>query len=333
MEIKTLNEQIERLRELIRKCYATVAGKNGTVPEVGERNMENLPAAIASTHDTLEELTITANGEYTPQDGVDGFSKVTAEFDTSSLPKVKVSTFKVTDACINEDGIWEGDSLIDTSECTSFVDLLRGNRAIKKIDVSTWDTSKVTSFSRAFDSTRLTSVLDVSNWDVSNGIDFSGMFSYMGDTCPRVIGYEHWNMINAKNINGFLSFSEGSQIPVNIFDFRNWYIPNVTTASNIILYRTINDRYSLVGGISIDEVIANNVCTLRGLKVSTSFDYAYVNKPEPYGLDRASLRALINGLADLTGQTAQTLTLGATLSAKLTEEDIAIAVNKNWNLA
>jgi hypothetical protein len=78
MEIKTLNEQIERLRELIRKCYATVAGKNGTVPEVGERNMENLPAAIASTHDTLEELTITQNGEYTPQEGVDGFSKVVA---------------------------------------------------------------------------------------------------------------------------------------------------------------------------------------------------------------------------------------------------------------
>jgi hypothetical protein len=78
MEIETLNEQIERLRELIRKCYATVAGKNGIVPEVAERNMENLPAAIASTHDTLEELTITQNGEYTPQEGVDGFSKVVA---------------------------------------------------------------------------------------------------------------------------------------------------------------------------------------------------------------------------------------------------------------
>lgn len=43
-----INEQIERLRELVRKCYATVAGKNGTVPEVGERNMKNLPDAIGS---------------------------------------------------------------------------------------------------------------------------------------------------------------------------------------------------------------------------------------------------------------------------------------------
>jgi hypothetical protein len=50
------------------------------------------------------------------------------------------------------------------------------------------------------------------------------------------------------------------------------------------------------------------------------------------GLNRASLRAVINGLADLTGQTAQTLTLGATLMAKLTEEDIAIAVSKNWSI-
>lgn len=76
--MKTLNEQIERVRELLRKCYGVVASKNGIVPEVGERNMENLPNAIASTHDTLEELTITENGTYTPQEGVDGFSKVVA---------------------------------------------------------------------------------------------------------------------------------------------------------------------------------------------------------------------------------------------------------------
>lgn len=56
MEIKTLNEQIEKLRELVRKCYSAVAGKNGTVPEVGERNMENLPAAIGSIKEEIPEV-------------------------------------------------------------------------------------------------------------------------------------------------------------------------------------------------------------------------------------------------------------------------------------
>ena len=51
------------------------------------------------------------------------------------------------------------------------------------------------------------------------------------------------------------------------------------------------------------------------------------------GIDRASLRAVINGLADRTGQTHLTLTLGNALKAKLTDEDILIATNKNWRIA
>ena len=82
---------------------------------------------------------------------------------------------------------------------------------------------------------------------------------------------------------------------------------------------------SLIANRTIEEVISNNIGALNGLKISISLTHII-------NLDRASLRAVINGLADLTGQTAQTLTLGATLMAKLTEEDIAIATNKNWTI-
>ena len=41
----------------------------------------------------------------------------------------------------------------------------------------------------------------------------------------------------------------------------------------------------------------------------------------------------LNAIADRTGQKAYKLTIGATNLAKLTEEDIAIATNKNWTLA
>lgn len=44
--MKTLNEQIERVKELLRKCYGVVVSKGGEIPEAGERNMENLPNAI-----------------------------------------------------------------------------------------------------------------------------------------------------------------------------------------------------------------------------------------------------------------------------------------------
>ena len=50
-------------------------------------------------------------------------------------------------------------------------------------------------------------------------------------------------------------------------------------------------------------------------------------------LDKASLLAVINGIADLTGNTQQTLELGATNKAKLTAYEITIATNKNWKIA
>ncbi len=47
----------------------------------------------------------------------------------------------------------------------------------------------------------------------------------------------------------------------------------------------------------------------------------------------ATIVSWLNALADRTGLSAYTLTIGATNLAKLTAEQIAIATNKNWNLA
>lgn len=42
---------------------------------------------------------------------------------------------------------------------------------------------------------------------------------------------------------------------------------------------------------------------------------------------------MFNALSDHTGLSSNTLVLGPTNLAKLTEEQKAIATNKNWNLA
>lgn len=46
-----------------------------------------------------------------------------------------------------------------------------------------------------------------------------------------------------------------------------------------------------------------------------------------------SMVSIFNNLKDLTGETAKTLTLGSTNLLKLTDEQRAIATNKNWTLA
>ena len=51
-----------------------------------------------------------------------------------------------------------------------------------------------------------------------------------------------------------------------------------------------------------------------------------------YSLSDESVQSVIDGLFDLTGQTAQTLTFHADVGAKLTDEQKAAITDKNWTL-
>jgi hypothetical protein len=62
------------------------------------------------------------------------------------------------------------------------------------------------------------------------------------------------------------------------------------------------------------------------IKISLSFI-------DCWDLSDASLNSIIEGLTDLTGQTAQTLTLRTGMDARLTEAQKAFVTAKNWNLA
>ena len=50
-------------------------------------------------------------------------------------------------------------------------------------------------------------------------------------------------------------------------------------------------------------------------------------------LSDESIQSIIDGLADLTGQTTQTITFHATVKNKLTQEQITAITDKNWTLA
>jgi hypothetical protein len=343
--MKTLNEQIQRLRDILHTCYESIASKGGTLPPVGERNMTNLPDAVESVPQVigaaLEELTITANGEYTPQEGVDGFSKVTAEFDTSSLPKVKVTSFTVNNDCINEEGRWGGENFLDMSLITDFGSKFSGCNRMVSLDLSKCDLSNVTSFYFSFkDCTSLEELslnigltttnvraicygcrklrtINTTNWHLSNV------------TTARTMFYECSILENIDTENfGFDNVADIAEIflacnKLKSIDATKWNLGKVNGTAS--MFGGCMALQSLIGNRTIDDVLANNIGAFNGLKVDLSLNNTV--------LDRASLRALINGLADLTGQTTQTLTLGATLMAKLTEEDIAIATNKNWTLS
>ena len=94
---------------------------------------------------------------------------------------------------------------------------------------------------------------------------------------------------------------------------------------NAGMFYNCNNLTTIIGNHTLEEVQAGTVKAMRGTKVSISFS-------DSPNLERASILALFYGLADLTGNTKQTIRLHATAKARLTAEDIKIATDKNWDV-
>lgn len=73
-----------------------------------------------------------------------------------------------------------------------------------------------------------------------------------------------------------------------------------------------------------------NIKEVRFAKNTIRLSITFAQSPL---LSEESVQSIIDGLVDLTGQTAQTLTLHADTKAKLTEQQIATITSKNWTLA
>lgn len=361
----SIANKIKGIKDNVLAAYDAIASKGGEVPE--EKTIANLPAAIASTQGgcNLEELTITQNGEYLPSEGVDGFSKVTAR--VVPTKRVMLPSGVLVENTQIIDGYWAGE-LVDTSTMVNMDRMFYICSQLQNLDVSNWDVSNVITMRNVFYGCSQLQNLDVRNWDVSGVMYTTDMFN----SCSQLqsLDVSNWNTNKMKDVRGmFRSCSQLKSLDVSKWDTSsvtsfnsmfhtchqlkqldtsNWDTSSATgmqyifamcyqlqkidvsnwDASNMIdlalPFSSCNNLYSIIGDKTIDDVIVNNIVALKGLKYSIELVSTI--------LDRASLRAVINGLADLTGQTTQTLTLGTTLIAKLTEEDIAIATAKNWTI-
>jgi hypothetical protein len=112
-------------------------------------------------------------------------------------------------------------------------------------------------------------------------------------------------------------------------------IPTGTTALESYCLRNNFCVSSLNIPSSVISIASNSFSGMSGLvsfSVYSNFDIAIDLSGSPL-LSVSSILAMFANLKDNTGQTAKTLTLGATNLAKLTVAEKAIAINKNWTLA
>ena len=125
---------------------------------------------------------------------------------------------------------------------------------------------------------------------------------------------------------------------IQSLDFSNWDTHSVTGMTSML--GLCNSLYSLIGDKTLTDV-ENGTVALRGTKVSISTSSSPIRF--------SSILALANGLADLKGGTAQTLTISKQSYNNMYNDDdtkpsadviverqariAAICAAKNWNFA
>ena len=188
----------------------------------------------------------------------------------------------------------------------------------------TIDTSEITDFSNMF--YQCGQLTTVPLFDTSSATAINNMFYY----AVNLVNLPNFDFSSVRGAT--YSFASCSKL----VDVTNITFGPFTTAQYLF-----NNCYALekVPALNFGNVASqgamNNVfqncskLTHFGGLQNVKFSYSLSSSPL---LTHDSLINCINGLTDLTGETAQTLTLGDTNLAKLTEQEIALATAKNWIL-
>lgn len=115
-------------------------------------------------------------------------------------------------------------------------------------------------------------------------------------------------------------------------------IPNSVTSIGNLSFADCTNLKSVTISNSVTSISENAfqfTLNITSLKLENGFN-ASLTLSSWWGttmLTAENMIAMFEALADLTGQTAKTLKIGKNNLNKLTDEEKAIATNKNWNLA
>ena len=195
----------------------------------------------------------------------------------------------------------------DTSAVTDMSYMFYNCSNLTTLNLSNFDTSAVTNMSYMFSQCSNLTTLNLSNFDTSAVTNMS----YMFDGCSNLttLDLSSFNTSSVTNMNGMFGYCK----KLTTLDLSSF---NTSAVTN--MYSTFYDCTSLttiIGTHTLEEVQTGQIKALKGMKVSLDLSYSPL-------LERASILAVFYGLADLTGKTAQTVTLHATAKARLTAEDI-----------
>ena len=157
-----------------------------------------------------------------------------------------------------------------------------------------------------------------SEWTEIRGSMFYSCTNLVNVTIPNSVeiirGYVFTNCTSLINVT----------IPNNVKSIGGYMFNGCTSLVSVTIPNSVRfiGGYMFNGCTNLTSVTLGDGFNCNGLDLSPSTKYSV-----------DTLVAMLTALADRTGQTAYTLTLGTTNLAKLSDAQKAIATDKNWTLA
>ena len=224
-------------------------------------------------------------------------------FNCTNLKSITLSSF-ITTSVANMQDMFAGCSSLITLDLSNFnttkVDNMQfmfyNCSKLTNLDITSFDTRKVTDMQNMFYSCSSLSTLDLSSFDTTSVINMESMF----ESCKFNVDLSGKNTSNVQNAYKMFKSFGGTSINMD----------------NCSLSSSTNNT---------DFITSSTITTLISPRnISTSINVT-ANK-----LTIESLVSLINGLADVPKP--QTLDIGGTNIAKLSEDQLLVAINKNWTV-
>jgi hypothetical protein len=165
----------------------------------------------------------------------------------------------------------------------------------------------------------------IASIDIPNGVTKIG--GYMFYNCTNLASVTIPDTVTVVDHNSFRGCSSliSVTIPDSVFNIGSaafYGCSSLTTINIPSSVTTIGSTSIFQNCTNLENVTLGNDFNANGLDLSASTLYS-----------KETLKNILYNLADRTDQTAYTLTIGSTNLAKLSNEQIAIATQKNWTLA
>ena len=159
----------------------------------------------------------------------------------------------------------------------------------------------------------------------------TSMFQYTSSSKIKSIKIVGSNSVYAKMNNTF------SNCSVEVIDFSECNLVLSSAAMQNTFYPCVKLK-EIKGTLDVSRVTSfvatfNNCTVLEEVRFLKENIFKTITFGSSPNLSDASIQSIIDGLADLTGATAQTITFHVDVKAKLTDEQIATITSKNWTLA